>query len=128
MKKDRKTILAKIIYLLFVSGTIGAIFIVYNDIDSKIAITFIISYVIIAFIFIMYNAIMTILNSRKLQRKDLKIRFLKFCILFCILWALGYVFDYFISPSGINLMKEISIAFGASFGICFTEVTLLKEK
>ncbi|GAA0117428.1 hypothetical protein [Clostridium senegalense] len=124
MKKDRKTILAKIIYLLFVSGTIGAIFIVYNDINSKIAITFIISYVIIAFIFIMYNAIMTILNSRKLQRKDFKIRFSRFCIL----WALGYVFDYFISKSGINLMKEISIAFGASFGICFTEVTLLKEK
>lgn len=127
MKKDISSFFTKIIYLLFIIGTIITMSILYKNIKNKVAIGFVIVYVIFTFLFLFYIIFIAILNSRKLKWLEIRGRIFKLIISFILLWVLSYGFDYFFRPSKIDLLREGSIAFGLSFGIYFTDIIFLKN-
>lgn len=128
MKKDISLLFTKIIYLLFIVATIIVCFIVYKDIDNKVAIGFIGEYAIFVFLFLLYIIFTAILNSRKLKWKDIKGRLFKFSISFITILVLGYIFDYFFRSSKIDLFRNFSIAIGTAFGISFNDIIFSKKK
>jgi hypothetical protein len=72
-------------------------------------------------------AIMTIVNTRKLSKRDLKKRVFRFAKFFILFSFINCISNYFkISNSG--LLSAISSAFGIAFGISFWDVVFLKKK
>jgi Na+-driven multidrug efflux pump len=100
----------------------------YKDIDSGIAFKFGIGYLVLTFFLLLYIPMITILNSRKLERVETRKRLLKFMVLFILFSALHFIYDCVFRHSNINLFRVFFSAIGAAFGISFIEVTLLKKK
>ena len=125
--KDRTSIFTRILYVLFVIGTIITLFIVYKNVDSSIVFKFVMGYLFLSIFMILYIFFITILNSRKLKWVEVRKKILRFIALFVLFVVLNYSFDYFFRPSNINLYRIFSIALGLSFGISFIDVTLLKN-
>ncbi|MBL4936990.1 hypothetical protein JK636_14645 [Clostridium sp. YIM B02515] len=125
--KNKKTFITKILYGLFIIGTIISIFIVYKHIDSSFAFKFIIGYAVFNFLMVLYLVITTISNLKMIKKKELRKRFITFITVFIIFGALNYGFDYIFRPEKIDLFREFSISFGLSVGISFIRLTSLKE-
>ena len=119
---------AKIIYLLIIVATIITGFIVYKDIDSKVAIGFVVGYVIFLFVYLLFTIFITIYNSRKFKWIELRRRFFKVAIYFITISVLNYILHYFFRPSEIDLFKILTRAFAIAFGICFSDVMFFKKK
>lgn len=128
MKKNIVLIFTRILYMLFIIGTILALFIVYKHIDSIIAFKFLMGYLFLTFFLLLYVPLITILNSRKLKWVEIRKRLFKFIVLFILFGSLNYIYDYVFRHSNIDLFREFSIAFGSAFGISFIDVTFLKKK
>lgn len=122
MKKDSLLFCTKIIYSLFIIGTIISIYIVYKNISNKVAIRFVIGYAIFAFLFIIYAICIAALNSKRLTWGEIRGRLFKFLISFIVFSILGYIFDYVFRSSNADLFRVLSIAFGLAFGTSFTDV------
>lgn len=122
------TSFTKIVYLLIIVATIITGFIVYKDIDSKVAIGFVVGYVIFLFVYLLFTIFITIYNSRKFKWIELRRRFLKVAIYFITISVLNYILDYFFRPSEIDLFKILTRAFAIAFGICFSDVMFFKKK
>ena len=118
----------KIIYLVIIVSTIITGFIVYKDIDSKVAIGFVVGYVIFLFGYLLFTIFITIYNSRKFKWIELRRRFFKVAIYFITISVLNYLLDYFFRPSEIDLFKILTRAFAIAFGVCFSDVMFLKKK
>jgi hypothetical protein len=114
--------------MLFGIGTIIAMVIVYKNIDSSIAIKFLMGYLFFTIFSILYVFSITILNSRKLKWIDLRKRLIKFITLFVLYGALLYIFDLVFRHSNIDLVKDVVIAFGVAFASSFIDVIFLKKK
>lgn len=127
LKKNKLLIFTRVLYSLFIIGTIIVLWMVYKDVHSSIAFKLGIGYLFLTFFLILYVPIITILNARKLKWINIRKRIFKFIISFITLWALGYIFDCIFRPSKIDLFRGFSIAFGLSFGIYFTDVLFLKK-
>jgi len=125
MKKNIN--LGKVLTIIFLIQT-GIIFLaMYTKIDKWITSKFIGIYIFSIVIYILYIATMTIINIRKLERRDLKKRVFRFTKSFILFSLLNYICNYFkVSNSG--LLNGISIAFGGAFGISFWDVVFLKKK
>ncbi|ERI92363.1 hypothetical protein HMPREF1982_02345 [Clostridiales bacterium oral taxon 876 str. F0540] len=124
---SKKTFITKILYALFIIGTIISIFIVYKHIDSNFAFKFLIGYAVFTFLMVLYLIITTISNLKMIKKKELRKRFITFIPVFIIFGALNYGFDYIVRPEKIDLLREFSISFGLAVGISFIRLTPLKE-
>jgi len=51
-----------------------------------------------------------------------------FLAMFALFGFLNYGIDYFLRPSNINLLRELSIALGFAFGLLFTDIIFKREK
>lgn len=127
MKKNLSSF-TKTIYILFFIGTIISLFIVYRKIDNSIAFNFLVGYVLFTFLLLIYIPVVTVINSRRLKRVDIRKRLIKFFTVFILFGALNYGFDYFLRPEKIDLLRQFSIGFGLAFGISFIDVTFLKKE
>ncbi|MFD3157979.1 hypothetical protein ACFIJ5_14075 [Haloimpatiens sp. FM7330] len=127
MKKNT-VLFTRILYILFIIGTIISLFIAFKDINNIIALNFVKGYVIFTFFMFIYIPLITVINLKKLKWIKVKKRLLKLIILFVLFGASNYIFDYAFRPSKIDLFRESSIAFGLSFGITFVDITFLKKK
>jgi hypothetical protein len=128
LRRDKLLILTRVLYILFLIGTIISLVIVYKDIKNNIAIKFVIGYVILTFFLLLYIPIVTILNLRKSKLIDIKTRMIKFISLFIIFTALNYGIDFILRHSNINIFREIPTALGLAFGLSFIDVILFKKK
>lgn len=127
MNRSTLLIFTKVCFGLFFIGTIISSYIVYKDIDSSIALRFLIGYLILTFFLIFYIPIITIINITKTKWGMIKKRRIKFIIFFVIFVAFNYAFDYHFRPSSMNLLRELSIALGLSFCITFIDIIFLKS-
>ncbi|MEJ8554899.1 hypothetical protein [Tepidibacter sp. Z1-5] len=119
--------LGKLLSAIFLIQTGIVFFALYTGIDNWITNKFIGTYIISIILYIIYIVTMTIINIRKLERRDLKKRVFMFVKSFILFSLLNYICNYFkISNSG--LLNAISIAFGGAFGIAFWDVVFLKKK
>lgn len=125
MKKNIN--LGKVLTIIFLIQTGIVFFAIYTKIDKWINGKFIGIYISFIILYLIYIATMTIINIRKLERRDLKKRVFTFAKSFILFSVLNYICNYFkISNSG--LLNAISIAFGGAFGIAFWDVVFLKKK
>ncbi|WP_066499606.1 hypothetical protein [Abyssisolibacter fermentans] len=127
MKKNTILFFTRILYILFIIGTIISLFVVYKDIDSSIAFKFVMGYLFFTFFMLLYIPLITIINLRKLKWIKIRKKLLKFIVLFVLFGSLNYVFDYVFRPSKIDLFREFSNALGLAFGISFIDVIFLKK-
>lgn len=128
MKRNRVLFFTRILYIIFIIGTIISLFIVYNDLDSSIAYNFVMIYGFFTLFMLLYIPLTTIVNLRKLKLTELKAKILKFIILFILFGAINYGLDYIFRPLKIDLLREFSTALGLAFGISFIDVIFLKDK
>lgn len=128
LKKNIVLTFTKILYTIFIIGTIILLFFTYKDIDSSIAFKFAIGYVLLTFFLILYIPIVTILNSRKLKWAEIRKRIFKFIALFIFFGASHYILDYVFRRPNLDLFKAFSSSVGLAFGLSFIDVTLLKKK
>lgn len=127
MKKNTWLSFTRVLYGIFTAATIIAFIIVYKDIDSSIALKFLIGYLFLVLFLLLYVPLITIINSKKLSKAEVRERLVKFLVWFLLLGAVGYGFDYIFRPSKVDLLREFSIALGIAFGISFIDVTFLKK-
>lgn len=127
MKKNATLNLTRILYVLFAIGTLIILFVVYKDIDSRIAFKFGIGYVFFAFFMLLYVPFITFLNSRKFKWIEIRKRLFRFIALLVIFGASNYGFNYFFRPSNLDLGKSFINALGLAFGIAFIDVTFFKN-
>jgi hypothetical protein len=119
---------AKIWGALFLLTTIIALFIVYRNINNKIAISFVIGYVAFAFLSLLMFPILVIRNARYFSWPEIGRRCGKFLAIFIALAVASHLFLIVFAPSRVGLLKESSIAFGAAFGISFSDIFLFRKK
>ncbi|MHC1681591.1 MAG: hypothetical protein AB6733_01305 [Clostridiaceae bacterium] len=128
MKKTAVLIFTRILYVLFLVGTIISLFIVYRDVDGNFDYKFLMGYLYFALFMILYVPFITFYNSRRLKWVEIRKRLVRFVTLFISFGILNFVFDYFFRPSNIDFYREISVAIGLSFGISFVNVTFMRSK
>lgn len=128
MNKHISLFLTKAIYFLFLICTIIALFIVYKNIKGNFAIGFVVGYAIFAILFILYIAVVAILNAPKVKWHYVKGRACKFLISFITLAASSYAIDFFFRSENLDLFRSLFISFGLSFGIYFTDAIFLNKK
>ena len=118
----------KIIYLVIIVATIITCFIVYKDIDSKVAIGFVVGYAIFMFLYLIFIVFITIFNLRKFKWIDIRTKLFKLLIYFIIISGLNYSLDYYFRPSEIELFKILTRSFAIAFGVCFGDVMFFQKK
>lgn len=128
MKKNKTLLFTKIVYSLFLIGTIITCIIVYNNIDNNIALKFVIGYALFVFFMLLYIPIITLFNARKLKWDYIKKVLNEFIFFFAIIFVLNCAFDYIFKSSNIDILYACSHALGLSFGMAFIDVTFLKKE
>lgn len=128
MRKDVSLIFTRILYTLFIIGTIISLIIVYKDIDSRVAFRFLTGYLFFTVFLLLYVPFITFLNLKKLKWVEVRKRLLKFIALLILFSVSNYIFDYFFRPANMDLFRAFSIALGLAFGISFIDVTFLNKK
>ncbi|CAH2212652.1 hypothetical protein [Tepidibacter aestuarii] len=124
----RKNInLTKIFTAIYGIETIIALCIAYTGIDNWIATKFMWIYLGCTVLYLIYILIVSVINIRKLYRRDFKKRVFRFAKFFILFSLINCICNYFkISNSG--LLSAISIAVGGAFAISFWDVVFLKKK
>lgn len=128
MKKIISLVSIKMLYLIFLISTIISVIIIYTNRNNKVAIIFLIGYIIATSLSVCYLVFITIMKTRKLKWVEIKKRIYKFIIYFILFGTLNYISDYFFRPSEIDLVRNFSIALGLAFGISFIDIIFIKKK
>lgn len=116
-----------IFYALFLIATIIMFLIIYNYIGGKLALPFVIGYLVLILFYAIYMFSMTILNLKKLKWVEIKKSIFKFITLLVLFGVLNYGFDYFVRHSNIDLLREFSISLGFAFAFSFTDIAFSKK-
>ena len=124
--KTYELLFTKILRLVLLISTIIVGFIVYKDIGNKVAIGFVIGYVIFILLFLFYLIIIAIFKLRKLKGRVIRKRLIKFSIYFITVLALSYILNYFFRPEKAEILRSIGTAFGVAFGIAFGDIVFSK--
>lgn len=127
MKKNKTLLFTKIVYSLFLIGTIITCIIVYNNIDNNVALKFVIGYALFAVFMLLYVPTITLLNARNLKWDYLKKVLKEFIFFFAIIFLLNCAFDYIFKNSNIDILDACTHALGSSFGAAFIDVTFFKK-
>ena len=126
--RNKKLLLTKILYGLFLLSTLVIIFIVYKDIGNYISFNFLLGYLFFTFFMLIYIPGVTIMNTRGFKWTKIKVSLVKFISILLFLTAINYGFDYLVRPTEINLIRNFSTSLGLSFSLAFFDIIFLKEK
>ncbi len=126
--RNKKLLLTKILYGLFLLSTLVIIFIVYKDIGNDISFNFLLGYIFFTFFMLIYIPGVTIMNTRSFKWTKIKVSLVKFISILLFLTAINYGFDYLVRPTEINLIRNFSTSLGLSFSLAFFDIIFLKEK
>lgn len=114
--KNKFSILKKVIFLLFVTGTISIIWIINRNFPwTK---EFVIGYLALLFVISIYLIYATISNIRKLRWVQIKKRIIRFFGLFISFWIIDIVLDYLFKTQ-TDIFSKIAIPLGMALGIVF---------
>ncbi|MFE0507318.1 hypothetical protein [Peribacillus butanolivorans] len=124
----KKYILINIIlFIVLLAGTIITIFIIYKDIDTSLSLKVIIGYVIYLLLYGLFSIFLVIANTRKLNWIQIRKRLFTFITWFISLSAAYYLMYYFFKSSEMDVW-DLSIPFGVSFGLTFSDLMSWKKK
>ncbi|KRF62725.1 hypothetical protein ASG99_23165 [Bacillus sp. Soil768D1] len=116
-----------ILFIVLLAGTISTIFIIYKDIDTSLSLKVIIGYVIYLLLYGLFSIFLVIANTRKLNWIQIRKRLFTFITWFISLSAAYYLMYYFLKSSEMDVW-DLSIPFGVSFGLAFSDLMSWKKK
>ncbi|KQU21860.1 hypothetical protein ASG65_21405 [Bacillus sp. Leaf13] len=116
-----------ILFIVLLAGTIITIFIIYKDIDTSLSLKVIIGYVIYLLLYGLFSIFLVIANTRKLNWIQIIKRLFTFITWFISLSATYYLMYYFLKSSEMDVW-DLSIPFGVSFGLAFSDLMSWKKK
>lgn len=126
--RNKKLLLTKILYGLFVLSTLVIIFIIYRDVENGISYNFLLGYLFFTLFMLIYIPVITIMNARSFKWTKIKISLVKFISILFLLTAITYSFDYLVRPTQIDFSRNFSTSLGLSFSIAFFDIIFSKEK
>jgi hypothetical protein len=126
--RNKKLLLTKILYGLFLLSTLVIIFIVYKDVGNDISFNFLLGYLFFTFFMLIYTPVVTIMNARSFKWTKIKISLVKFISILFLLTAITYSFDYLVRPTQIDFSRNFSTSLGLSFSIAFFDIIFSKER
>lgn len=112
-------------YALFIISTLITVWIVYKLPDHSWTYPVIISYLVLAFGFLVYFLIISFLKIKKLDNRDIKKRVKRFVFYFILLNAVSFTLAL-VGFTDLNIASSLSISFGLSCGIAFLDVAFTK--
>ena len=115
-----------ILFIIFLTGTILTVFIIYKDIDTSLSHKFIIGYVIYLLLYFLFSIFLVIANTRKLNWNQIRKRLFTFITWFISLSAAQYLIDYFFRHSEMDVW-DFGIPLGISFGLAFSDLMTRKR-
>jgi hypothetical protein len=116
-----------ILYIVFLTGTILTIFIIYKEIDTSLSLKFIIGYVIYLLLYGLFSIFIIIAKTSKLNWIQIRKRLFTFIIWFISLSSLNYLLSYFFRRSEMDVW-DLGIPLGVSFALAFSDLMSWKKK
>ncbi|MFD4932716.1 hypothetical protein ACFWMS_28455 [Peribacillus butanolivorans] len=116
-----------ILFIVLLAGTIITIFIIYKDIDTSLSLKVIIGYIIYLLLYGLFSIFLVIADTRKLNWIQIRKRHFTFITWFISLSATYYLIYYFLKSSEMDVW-DLSIPFGVSFGLAFSDLMSWKKK
>lgn len=125
MKRYIGLTFTKLLYILFIIGTIISLIIVYRDLDGSFAFRFVMWYVFLTFFLLIYTGIVTIVKLKRLKWAEVKKRLIRFIFLFILFSCINYGIGYCLGRAP-DFYRILSTSFGLSFGISFIDIIFSK--
>jgi len=126
MKKSNKLIW--IFFTIFILWFTVTMFIVYKDIKNAFAVKVVIGFVIYALIFFITIVITSFFKIKKLDKKMIKKRTIKFITTFIGMSIFLYMMNMFFPKEHSSFINSLPIAFGSALGVAFIDIVFVKNQ
>lgn len=115
-----------ILFIVFLTGTILSIFIIYKDIDTSLAYKLTVGYVIYLLLYGIFIIAMVIANMRKLNWIQIRKRLFTLIIWFIFINVAHYLVFYILNMK--MDVWDLGVPLATSFGLAFSDLMLRKKK
>ncbi|WLR57523.1 hypothetical protein LC048_12080 [Mesobacillus subterraneus] len=116
-----------LLYVVFLIGLLGTMFIILTDIDTPNSFRFVIGFVIFLLLFGLFQMILVIMNMKKLPGIDIKKPILKFAGTFVFLMTVTYISNYLLWSERLDNL-DFGAPFGLALGITFYDLLFKKSE
>lgn len=127
MKKRNIRTLDAFVYSLFIFMTMVTLFIIYKDVPSKGALTFVTAYAILAILIPFYILIRVLFTVKKFTFEEVKKEGFKFVIFFISIMMLGLIGNFMLQLPNLRLSKMLLSALTFAFGITCFDIVFSKR-
>lgn len=128
MKKNRQLPFTEMLYGTYLVATIVSLYISYSDLDSNMAFNFVLGYLFFTFLMLIYIPITVLMNVLLLKWVDIRKSLFKFLTLFILFSVSNLALNYIFRPASIDVLRNLSVSFGISFGVAFFDFLFLGRK
>ncbi|MFJ5565720.1 hypothetical protein [Lysinibacillus xylanilyticus] len=115
-----------ILFIVFLTGTILSIFIIYKDIDTSFSLKLITGYVIYLLLYGIFIIAMVIANMRKLNWIQIRKRVFTLIIWFIFISVAHYLVFYILNKK--MDVWDLGVPLATSFGLSFSDLMFKKKK
>lgn len=112
------------VYLLLLVGLFITLFIVYKDIDSPFAFSFIIGYLIFLFLSVCYFFLLLLWRARRVERKEIRSRLSTAGFAFGVMMAMQYGASMIFGWAPSNWLSGFFTTAAISFSFAFADLLL----
>lgn len=127
MKKRNIRTLDALVYFLFVLMTMVTLFIIYKDIPSRSALTFVTAYAILAILIPFYILIRVLFTVKQFTLEEVKKEGFKFVIFFICIMMLGLIGNFILPLPDLRLSKILPSSLAFAFGITCFDIAFSKR-
>jgi hypothetical protein len=115
------------LYSVFLIGLLITMLIILYDIDTPLAFSFIVGFVIFLILFVLFQLIFVILNIKQLPSVDLSRIIIKFLVAFVFFMTVTWLLNYFFRPEAMDRW-DFGIPLGLALGISFADFKAIRKK
>ncbi|ELC8443801.1 hypothetical protein QYB59_002880 [Clostridium perfringens] len=127
MKKRNIRTLDALVYFLFVLMTIVTLFIIYKDVPSRSALTFVTAYAILAILIPFYILIRVLFTVKQFTFEEVKKEGVKFIVFFICIMMLGLIGNFMLSLPNLKFSKMLPPSLAFAFGITCFDIVFSKR-
>ncbi|MDZ5255224.1 hypothetical protein [Clostridium sp. LIBA-8841] len=127
MKKRNIRTLDALVYFLFVLMTMVTLFIIYKDVPSRSALTFVTAYAILAILIPFYILIRVLFTVKQFTFEEVKKEGFKFVIFFICIMMLGLIGNFILPLPDLRLSKILPSSLAFAFGITCFDIAFSKR-
>ncbi|RWZ58547.1 hypothetical protein EQV77_06160 [Halobacillus fulvus] len=116
-----------VLFTIFLTGTIGTLFIVFNEIDTKLSFLWIVGYLMYLLLFVAYSIVRVLIHARQWKASDVRGRALKFTGWFVSLSAIHFLANSLLRRPEMDNW-DLGIPFGLALGLTFSDVMVWRKE